>query len=124
MLLTEVQSEARLANAAQRGEFDGLPGAGRPLVLDDDSAVPKELRMAYRVMKNAGYVPEAVRLRGEVASAEAILQAADDDAARQQAARRLRLLLDRLNRSEEGRGMISESGYFQALCERMDGPER
>ncbi|WP_038054760.1 DnaJ family domain-containing protein [Thioalkalivibrio sp. ALJ1] len=119
MLLTEVQIEARLANAAQRGEFDGLPGAGRPLVLDDDSAVPKELRMAYRVMKNAGYVPEAVRLRGEVASVEAILQAADDDAAR-----RLRLLLDRLNRSEEGRGMISESGYFQALCERMDGPER
>lgn len=120
MLLTE----ARLANAAQRGEFDGLPGAGRPLVLDDDSAVPKELRMDYRVMKNAGYVPEVVRLRGEVASVEAILQAADDNAARQQAACRLRLLLDRLNRSEEGRGIISESGYFQALCERMDGPER
>ncbi|WP_018949446.1 DUF1992 domain-containing protein [Thioalkalivibrio sp. ALMg11] len=122
MLLTELQIEARLADAARRGEFDDLPGAGRPLELDDDSAVPQELRLAFRVMKNAGYVPDAVRLRGEIASAEALLQAADDEAARQQAAKRLRLLLDRLNRSGGGRGMLSESGYFRQLCERMDGP--
>ncbi|WP_018951481.1 MULTISPECIES: DUF1992 domain-containing protein [unclassified Thioalkalivibrio] len=124
MLLTELQIEARLADAARRGEFDDLRGAGRPLELDDDSAVPQELRMAFRVMKNAGYVPEAVQLRGEIASTEALLQAADDEAARQQAAKRLRLLLDRLNRSDAGRGMLSESGYFRQLCERMDGPSQ
>ncbi|WP_018864442.1 DUF1992 domain-containing protein [Thioalkalivibrio sp. ARh3] len=119
MLLSEAQVEAKLAEAARRGEFDDLPGAGRPLELDDDRDVPEELRMAFRVMKNAGYVPEAVRLRGEIASAEALLQAADDAAARDRAARRLRVLLDRLNQSGEGRGLISESGYFRQLCERL-----
>ncbi|WP_019583512.1 DUF1992 domain-containing protein [Thioalkalivibrio sp. ALE16] len=124
MLLNEAQIEAKLADAARRGAFDDLPGAGRPLELDDDRAVPEELRMAYRVLKNAGYVPEAVRIRGEIASAEALLQAADDEASRQHAARRLRLLLDRLNQSGEGRAMLSESGYFRQLCERMDGLTR
>ncbi|WP_018879155.1 DUF1992 domain-containing protein [Thioalkalivibrio sp. ALE9] len=121
MLLNEAQIEAKLADAARRGAFDDLPGAGRPLELDDDRAVPEELRMAYRVLKNAGYVPEAVRIRGEIASAEALLQAADDEASRQHAAR---LLLDRLNQSGEGRAMVSESGYFRQLCERMDGSAR
>ncbi|WP_028484543.1 DUF1992 domain-containing protein [Thioalkalivibrio sp. ALE17] len=124
MLLNEAQIEAKLADAARRGAFDDLPGAGRPLELDDDRAVPEELLMAYRVLKNAGYVPEAVRIRGEIASAEALLQAADDEASRQHAARRLRLLLDRLNQSGEGRAMVSESGYFRQLCERMDGSAR
>jgi len=40
-----------------RGDFDGLPGAGRPLVLDDDPLVPEDLRLAYRILKNAGFVP-------------------------------------------------------------------
>ncbi|WP_018872635.1 DnaJ family domain-containing protein [Thioalkalivibrio sp. ALJ16] len=120
MLLSEQQIEARLAAAARRGEFDNLPGAGRPLVLDDDREVPEALRMAYRVMKNSGFVPEAVRLRGEIASVEALLHAADDEAARQHAARRLRVLLDRLNQNGEGRGLISESGYFRQLCERLE----
>lgn len=124
MLLSEAQIEAKLADAARRGEFDGLPGAGKPLELDDDRDVPDELRMAFRVMKNAGYVPEAVRLRGEIASAEALLRAADDTAARDRAARRLRVLLDRLNQEGDGRGLISESGYFGQLCERLDGAGR
>lgn len=124
MLLTEAQIEAQLTDAARRGEFDDLPGSGQPLELDDDSAVPEELRMAYRVMKNAGHVPEVVQIRGEIASVEALLQVADDEASRQHAARRLRVLLDRLNRSGDGRGMVSESGYFRQLCERMDGPAR
>lgn len=121
MFLTDAQVEAMLAEAARRGEFDDLPGAGEPLVLDDDRDVPEELRMAWRVMKNSGYVPEEVRLRGEIATAESLLHAADDEATRAQAAKRLRLLLDRLNQQGGGRGLISESGYFRQLCERLDG---
>jgi hypothetical protein len=51
----------QLAEAVARGDFEALPGAGRPLELDDDALVPEELRVAYRILKNAGYVPEEVR---------------------------------------------------------------
>jgi hypothetical protein len=47
--------EQKLLEAVSRGEFDDLPGAGRPLDLDDDPLVPEELRLAYRILKNAGY---------------------------------------------------------------------
>ncbi|WP_026331398.1 DUF1992 domain-containing protein [Thioalkalivibrio sp. ALE11] len=125
MLLSEAQIEAQLADAARRGEFDDLPGAGRPLELDDDRDVPEDMRMAFRIMKNSGYVPEEVRLRGEIASVEALLREAEDSAGRERHSRRLRVLLDRLAR-ERGRsggdaGLATESGYFRALCARLDG---
>ena len=54
-------AEQKIAEAIANGELDGLPGAGKPLALDDDALVPEDLRMAYRILKNAGYVPEEVR---------------------------------------------------------------
>ncbi len=50
-------AERKIEEALARGELEGLPGAGRPLDLDDDRLVPEELRMAFRVLKNAGLVP-------------------------------------------------------------------
>jgi hypothetical protein len=51
--------EQRIQEAQAGGEFDGLPGAGKPLDLDDeDPLVPEELRMARRILRNAGYTPE------------------------------------------------------------------
>ena len=35
-------AERRIAEAQDRGDFDNLPGMGRPLQLEDDSAVPEE----------------------------------------------------------------------------------
>jgi hypothetical protein len=120
MWLIDQLVEARVAEASARGEFDDLPGAGRPLALDDDPLVPAELRTAYRVMKNAGYVPEEVRLRAEIREAEDLLCAAHRNASRAIHARRLRLLLDRLNRRTHG-GLLTETGYFEAVCERLEG---
>jgi hypothetical protein len=52
--------ERKLLEAVSRGEFDDLPGAGRPLELNDDPLVPEELRVAYRILKNAGVVPPEI----------------------------------------------------------------
>lgn len=64
MLVFEMIAERRIAEAVAQGEFDGLPGAGRPLELDDDALVPAELRMAHRILKNAGFLPGDVGPRG------------------------------------------------------------
>ncbi len=68
--------EVRIEAAQARGEFDNLPGAGRPVPLGDDALVPEELRAAYRLLKNAGYLPAAMQLRAEVASVEQLLRTA------------------------------------------------
>ena len=59
-----------IAEAIARGELDDLPGAGRPLDLDDDALVPEELRLAYRILKNAGFVPAELETLKEMASSK------------------------------------------------------
>lgn len=56
--------EQKLSEAVSRGELDNLPGAGRPLELDDDALVPEDMRMAHRILRNAGYAPAEVHKPG------------------------------------------------------------
>ncbi|MFF2089116.1 DUF1992 domain-containing protein [Paenibacillus sp. NPDC058174] len=50
--------EQRIQEAMARGEFDQLKGKGKPLELEDLSYVPEELRVGFKLLKNAGLVPE------------------------------------------------------------------
>lgn len=53
-----------ISEAMKQGKFDNLPGSGKPLPRDENDTTPAELRMAFTVLKNAGYVPvEAEWLR-------------------------------------------------------------
>ena len=60
MLTLELIAERKIAEAIAQGEFDDLPGAGKPLDLEEDPLVPEDQRMANRILKNAGYVPREV----------------------------------------------------------------
>jgi Domain of unknown function (DUF1992) len=68
--MLEFLAERVIQEAIARGELDDLPGAGRPLELDDDALVPEELRVAYRILKNAGFVPPEVEALNEIAALE------------------------------------------------------
>ena len=49
-------AERKIDEAIARGEFDNLPGQGRPLDLEDeDPLAPPEVRMAKRILRNAGF---------------------------------------------------------------------
>ena len=67
--------EARIERAVARGELNDLPGQGSPLSLDDDALVAPDLRLAYRILKNAGYVPEEIELRREISCLGALIDA-------------------------------------------------
>jgi DnaJ homologue, subfamily C, member 28, conserved domain len=106
MLVFDWLAEKKIAEALARGEFDNLPGAGRPLALDDDALVPEDLRLAYRILKNAGFVPPAVEARREIADLERRLLEGDgtlDAAARARAAKKLALLKSRIEPRYAGR---------------------
>jgi hypothetical protein len=71
-------AENRIREAMAQGEFDNLPGAGRPLDLEDYFATPEDLRMAYSILRNANCRPAEVELLNEVARLQrAIGEAAD-----------------------------------------------
>jgi hypothetical protein len=72
-------SEERIKQAQKNGEFDNLPGMGKPLPKDDLAGIPEELRMVYRLMKNAGYSPEEANLKQELMTIEDLIKHAKDE---------------------------------------------
>lgn len=118
MYLLDRLAEERIEQARQRGELDDLPTAGRPLALDDDAMVPPELRAAYRVLKNAGYLPEEMQTRREIHDAEELLRLARDEEERRSAAARLRLLMSRLDQ-RRGTALATQEAYYRRICERI-----
>ena len=113
-------AEQRILDAIARGELDNLPGAGAPLDLDDDALVPEEMRLAFRVLKNAGYVPEEVRLRREISDLESILRDPGGDPSQQRALKRLALLRTRL-RARGGRELAFnlEAAYREKILQAL-----
>ncbi len=112
MLALELLAEQRIVEALARGEFDDLPGAGRPLELDDDPLVPEELRVAWRILKNAGFMPPEVEARRDIAALERVVlaQVGGDADARAKAVKKLALLRTHVER-----------GYFERIVRRLGG---
>ena len=95
-------AERRIQEAMERGDFNHLQGHGSRVVLDRDQFVAPELRMAYRILANAGCSPEEVRIRKELGDVRAQLARAYREE-RDNAVRRLNLLLAKLETCREGR---------------------
>jgi hypothetical protein len=71
-------AEKRIREAIAQGHFANLPGAGRPLNLEEYFSTPEEVRMAYSILKNAKCAPVEVELLNEVSRLErAVAQTAD-----------------------------------------------
>lgn len=58
--------EELIRSAIESGKFDNLPGAGKPLDLSDYFRTPEELRIAYSLLKNAGFIPDEIEKLNEI----------------------------------------------------------
>ncbi|OLL30758.1 hypothetical protein BTH42_15630 [Burkholderia sp. SRS-W-2-2016] len=118
MRLLDALVEQRIAAAAARGEFDDLPGAGAPLALDDDALVPEEVRVANRILKNAGFVPPAVEQLRALRDLQTELNAVSDQATLCQLQARI-LALDMALESLRGGPMVLPREYCRRIAERL-----
>ena len=90
-------AERRIAEAMLNGAFDNLEGRGKPLVFEDETWIPEDLRMAYRFLKNAGCIPPELAARNEVINMCALINTIDDDKERLRKIRQLNFMLLKLN---------------------------
>ena len=90
-------AEQRIREAIENGEFDNLEGMGKPLDLSDESWIPEDLRMAYRVLKNAGCLPAELELGKEVKNLRDLINTIDDNQERLKKIRELNFKLLKLN---------------------------
>ncbi|RME87609.1 MAG: DUF1992 domain-containing protein [Zetaproteobacteria bacterium] len=112
-------AERKIEEAMQKGAFDNLEGMGKPLRLDDDPVMPEELRTAYRVLKNAGFLPPEVELRREIHSLAELLACVQDASVREAKSRRLRALLFRLQTMRPDRPPMLDEAYLEQIAKRL-----
>lgn len=125
MLLFDMLAEKRIEQARDAGAFDNLPGAGKPLPEEDLCLIPEEERVAYRILKNAGYMPPELALhRQAVDLAMRLAAMPEDDAGADRTATRA-VLLDRLARinlclAEAGKPqLIVPSDYLARMADKL-----
>jgi len=109
-MFSEKLIEEIIREAMEKGEFDDLPGKGKPLDLDAYFATPEDVRLGYSVLKSAGCLPVEVELQNEIESLKARLGVCDDERERQSLRKeiegktlKLNLLMDGARRERSGR---------------------
>ncbi len=90
-------AERKIQEAMDNGEFDNLPNKGKPLNMDDDLFIPQDLRLTYRILRNADCLPPELELRNEIISLRKMIDSLDDDKERIKKIRELNFKILRLN---------------------------
>ena len=114
-------AENRILEAIEAGEFDNLEGRGQPLNLGDDSHIPPELRMAYKILKNADCLPPELVLRQEVIQLQDLVAAMPDEAEKLKQMRRLNFLMMKLDMLRPVSAQLLEHDlYTPKILERLE----
>ena len=71
--------ESMIKDAQERGEFDNLPGRGKPIDLSAYFDTPEDVRVAQSVLKNAGMTSREVDLLREIAELKQALPSLLDE---------------------------------------------
>ncbi len=58
--------EKMIREAMEKGEFDNLQGRGEPIDLTEYFAAPEDVRLGYKLLKDANIIPEELELLREV----------------------------------------------------------
>lgn len=122
-------AERKIEEAIAQGEFDNLPGMGRPLELEDLSHLPPDMRMAYTILKNSGYLENAPE-KNKPLSVRDMLSSATAERTCYAKMQRLKVMMARVERAKEEAGAQNpehdgqtaspdDSPYFEKLLSRV-----
>ena len=117
--------EERIRDALRRGVFNDLPGSGKPIRFEDDSLVPEELRLAYKILKNADCFPPEIQIRKEINRTEDLLSGMGETAEKYRILKKLNFLIMKFN-AIRGTNILSElpQRYASNLVEHFGSPFR
>ena len=93
--------EERILRAKKNGEFDNLVGNGKPLELKDDVHVSEDLRLAYKILKNADCLPPEIELKKEIKQTEALLVGMAETSEKYRIMKKLNYLIMKLNTTRD-----------------------
>ena len=117
--------EERIRKAQKEGQFDDLPGKGQPLDLDELKGVSEDLRLAYKILKNADCKPPEIEIKEEIRQTEDLLQGMADTQKKVRLIKKLNFLIMKLNTLRQGSAEFEMPQVYESkLVDRLaDGGE-
>jgi hypothetical protein len=112
-------AERKISEAIQKGHLDTQGWCNRPLPMTNDTLVPEELRMAHKILKNAGYLPPEIETKKEIQQVEDLLAACEDEYTRVKQIKKLNYLMFKLDIMRGNSGNIEcQEAYYRKVVER------
>jgi len=114
----QIIAERKIAQAIQNGELEVEGWRNRPLP-EEDQQVPPELRMAYKLLKNAGYLPPEIEVKKEIQQLEELIAATEDEHERLRQMKKLNVLRLKCHTMRQRPIHIEEGDYHRKVVERI-----
>lgn len=116
LLIFKKIAEEKIREAMENGVFDNLELKGKPIKLEENPFVPEELRVVYKILQNAGFLPKEIELRKEIHRIEEMLEEEIQDACAK--LKKLSALLFHLNQIRKGPVNIPDE-YLNKVAEKI-----
>ena len=112
--------ERRIKEAEEQGEFDHLPGKHKPIKLEDYGNIPDDLRLAYKILKNAGCLPPELQLKKEIRRMEDLLEDISDEKEAYRIIKEINFRIMKLNMMGKKSLMLEENEvYYKKILEKI-----
>jgi hypothetical protein len=113
-------AERKISEAIQKGLLDTRKWRNKPLPMTNDNLVPEELRMAHKILKNAGYLPPEIEAKKEIQQIEDLLASCEDERTRVKQIKKLNYLVLKMNIMKGNTITIeSQEDYYRKIVERV-----
>jgi len=117
LLIFKKIAEERIRRAMEEGVFDNLELKGKPVELKEDPFVPEDLKVVYKILKNAGFLPKEVELKKEILKLEELLDEEVGDAYLK--VKKLTALIFQLSQIRKGSVNLEESEYYYKIVKKI-----
>lgn len=112
--------EERILAAQKKGDFDDLPLSGEPLSLSDDRFVSEELRLSFKILKNADCLPPEIELKKQIDGIASLLDDMPETEEAYRLLKKMNFLVLKLNSLRQGRiAFEMPQRYHEKLAERF-----
>jgi len=111
--------EKRIKEAQRNGEFDDLPGHGEPMEYKEDRHIPEDLRLAYKILKNADCLPPEVAEKKEIRQMEDMLDSIPDEKEKYKLIKKINYKIMKLNMLGNKSPLLEEKQlYYKKLLQK------
>ena len=113
-------AEQKILEAMKTRKLTSEKWKNKPLPLDDDRHIPDDLKMAYKILKNSGYLPPEIEEKKEVQRLEELIAATEDEHERLRQMKKLNVLLMKIDaKRSKPSNIAQQDDYYRRVVERV-----